>query len=136
MFPTVAKFVGGKILTAVLVVTSALIIIWYYRLPLEERDAIWTAARHALVWFGFVVVLPWATFFVPVRVARADSNTASALMLLGYLAVDIAFALYLTGGTIGGTFQAAILILGFLCAALYNFLACEFVADRAEDAVS
>lgn len=136
MFPAVAKFVGGKILTAVLVVTSALIIIWYYRLPLEDRDAIWTAARHALVWIGFVVVLPWATFFVPVRVIRADSNAASAFMLLGYLAVDIAFALYLTGGTIGGTFQAAILILGFLCAALYNFLACEFVADRAEDAVS
>lgn len=134
MFPGVAKFIGGKVLTAVLVVTSALVVIWYYRLPLEDRAAIWAAARGALVWIGFVLVLPWATFFVPARVVRADSNLASAAMLLGYLVVDIAFALYLIGGGPGGTFQAAILILGFLCAALYNFLACEFVADRAEDA--
>jgi hypothetical protein len=134
MFPGVAKFIGGKILTAVLVVASVVVVIWYYRLPLEDRAAIWTAGRAALVWIGFVLVLPWATFFVPARVVRADSNLASAGMLLGYLAADVAFALYLTGGTIGGTFQAAILILGFLCAALYNFLACEFVADRAEDA--
>ncbi|HOA74574.1 MAG TPA: hypothetical protein PL151_18790 [Phycisphaerae bacterium] len=134
MFPAIAKFIGGKVLTAVLVVTSALIVIWYYRLPLEDREALWLTARHVLVWIGFVLVLPWATFFVPIRVVRAESNLASALMLVGYLVVDIAFALYLAGGTVGGTFQAAILILGFLCAALYNFLACEFVADRAEDA--
>lgn len=122
-------------LTAVLIVTSAVVVIWYYRMPLEDREAIWTTARLVLVWIGFVLVLPWATFFVPARVVRAESNLISALMLLGYLAVDVAFALYLTGGRIGGTFQAAILILGFLCAALYNFLACEFVADRAEDAM-
>lgn len=135
MFPTIAKFIGGKILTAILVVTSVLIVIWYYRLPLEDRAAMWAAARDVLVWIGFVLVLPWATFFVPARVVRADSNVISGLMLLGYWIADIAFALYLTGGTVGGTFQAAILILGFLCAGLYNFLACEFVADRAEDAV-
>lgn len=135
MFPAIAKFVGGKILTAVLVVTSALIVIWYYRLPVEDRAAMWTAARSVLVWVGFVAVLPWGTFFVPARVVRADSNLVSGLMLLGYLIADIAFALYLTGGSVGGAFQTAILILGFLCAALYNFLACEFVADRAEDAV-
>lgn len=121
-------------LTAVLVVTSAVVIIWYYRLPLEDRAAIWTAVRGALIWIGLVTVLPWATFFIPVRAVRADSNVISGLMLLGYLAADVLFAFYLTGGTLGNAWQAAILILGFLCAALYNFVACEFVADRAEDA--
>jgi hypothetical protein len=134
MFPGIAKFVGGKVLTAVLVVTSAVVVIWYYRLPLEDRAAIWLTARNVLVWIAFVAVLPWATFFVSARAVRADSNPVSALMLLGYLAADIAFALYLTGGSVGGTFQAAILILGFLCAGLYNFVACEFVADRVDDA--
>lgn len=135
MLPGVAKYVGGKVLTAVLVVTSAVVVLWYYRLPVEDRAALWLAARNVLVWIGFVAVLPWATFFIPARVVRADSNVASALMLAGYLATDIVFALYLTGGRVGGTFQAAILILGFLSAAVYNFLACEFVADRAEDAL-
>ena len=31
MFPAIAKYVGGKVLTAVLVVTAVLIVIWYYR---------------------------------------------------------------------------------------------------------
>lgn len=122
-------------LTAALVVTSAVVVIWYYRLPIEDRAAIWAAVRAALIWMGFVAVLPWATFFVTVRIVKAESNLLSGLMLLGYLVADIAFALYLTGGTFGGTWQSAILILGFLCAALYNFLACEFVAQRAEEAV-
>lgn len=133
MLPVVAKYVGGKVLTAVLVVTSAVVVIWYYRLPVEERAAIWTAVRGGLIWMGLIAVLPWATFFVPQRVVRADSNLASALMLAAYLVLDVAFALYLTGGRLGNTWQTAILILGFLCAAVYNFVVCEFVADRAED---
>lgn len=135
MLPAVAKFVGGKVLSAVLIVTSAVVVIWYYRLPIEDRAAIWTIVRGALIWMGLVAVLPWATFFVPVRVLRAESNVVSGLMLLGYLLVDIAFALYLTGGRLGNAWQTAILLLGFLCAALYNFVACEFVADRAEDSM-
>ncbi len=135
LLPAVAKFVGGKVLTAALVVTSAVVVIWYYRLPLDDRAAIWTAVRGGLIWLGFVLILPWATFFVPARVVRAESNVISAVMLLGYLALDVVFALFLTGGTLGSAWQTAILILGFLCAALYNFVACEFVADRAEDSM-
>ena len=134
MFGALAKYVGGKVLTGALVVTSVLIVIWYYRMPVDQRGAIWAAVRGAMIWMAFVAVLPWATFFVTVRAARADSNLVSALMLVGYLLADIAFALYLTGGGLGSTWQAAILILGFLCAALYNFVACDFVADRAQEA--
>ena len=102
-------------------------------MPLEQRSAIWTAVRGALVWLGFVAVLPWATFFVTVRAVRSESNLVSGLMLAGYLLADIGFALYLSGGRLGSECQTAILILGFLCAALYHFVACEFVADRVEN---
>ena len=133
MLPAVAKFVGGKVITAVLVVSSTLIVIWYFRLPPEERAALWSMARSALIWVGFVAVLPWATFFVPARVVRAESNAVAAGMLLGYLLADVGFAMYLTRGNFGGTWQAAVLILGFLIAGLYNFVACDFVANRVED---
>jgi hypothetical protein len=133
MLPAVAKFVGGKVITAVLVVSSTLIVIWYFRLPLEERAALWSMARSALIWIGFVAVLPWATFFVPARVVRAESNAMAAAMLAFYLLADVGFAMYLTRGTFGGTWQTAVLLLGFLVAGLYNFLACDFVANRVED---
>ena len=102
-------------------------------LPPEERAALWSMARSALIWVGFVAVLPWATFFVPARVVRAESNAVAAGMLLGYLLADVGFAMYLTRGNFGGTWQAAVLILGFLIAGLYNFVACDFVANRVED---
>jgi len=123
------------VLTVGLVLTATLVIIWYYRMPIEQRDAVWNMIRGVLIWLGFVAILPWATFWIVIRTARANSNTISAVMLVGYWLIDIVFALYLTGGSFGhSSWQTAILILGFLCAALYNFLICEFIADRTDDA--
>lgn len=135
MIGAIAQYVGGKVLTAALVVTTALVVIWYWRLPLESRDALWATARAALIWIGFVAILPWALFFVPPMVVRAESNVISALALLGFLAADVGFALYLTGGRFGGAWQSGIMLVGFLTAGVYNFVVCEFLAARSEDSV-
>lgn len=132
MLPAIAKYVGGKVVTAVLVVASIIVVIWYYRLPVEARTALWASARDVLVWIGFVAVLPWATFFVPVRAVKAESNFISALTLVAYLVVDIVFALFLSEWSTGGAWQAAAMTLGFLCATVYNFVVCDFIADRLE----
>jgi len=134
MIEAAARYVGGKTLGALLTVASILVIIWYWRQAPEDRDALWAMVRGTLIWLGFVAVFPWALFFVPARVARAESNLVSAALLAGYLAVEVVFALYLTGGRTGNTWQKAALILGFLCAAVYNFVVCEFLAGRSEDA--
>jgi hypothetical protein len=55
------------------------------------------------------------------------------LVLIGFLAVDVGLALYLAGGKVTQGWQWIALLLGFLCAALYNFVVCEFLARRAED---
>lgn len=135
LFQGLARSIGAKLLTAVLGVASIIVIVWYWRLPPESRAQIWEMARGALIWTGFVIVLPWALFFVPARVLRAESNWISALTLLLYLGLDIAFALFLCGGRVGGTWQTGAMILGFLIAAVYNFAVCEFLAQRAEDSV-
>lgn len=133
MIQAIAKYVGGKVLTAVLTVTVALVVIWYWRLDPAARAAIWTNARLILTWIGFATVLPWALFFVPPLVLKAESNLVSALTLSAYLLVDVLWALWLSGWAVGGTLAWAVMILGFLCAAVYNFVVCEFLADRAED---
>ncbi len=135
MIQPLAKYVGGKVLTAVLVVSAAIMLIWYYRLPDDARAALWATTRGILIWIGLVAVLPWATFFVPVRAVRAESNLISATVLAGYLAADIGVALALTRGTLGDGWQTVAMILGFLCAAVYNFVACDFIAGRAEDSL-
>lgn len=138
MIEGVGKYVGAKVVSAVLAVAATLLVIWYWRLPLESRDALWSMARGALLWTGFVALLPWALFFVPRMAMRAENNAVSALVLLGYLVVDIGLALYLMGGHVSpgeGRWQVVLLIVGFLLAAIYNFVVCEFLAQRSEESL-
>ena len=134
MMNGLAKYVGGKVLTAVLTVAAILIVVWYWRLAPQDRAALWGIIRGAMLWLGLVAALPWALFFVPARVVRTESNTASAMMLVAYLVVDFALALYLIGGFPANGWHRGIVLLGLLCAAVYNFIVCEFLAQRAEDA--
>jgi hypothetical protein len=56
-----------------------------------------------------------------------------AALLLGYLGLDVVVALWLAGWKAGSAAGWVVLLLGFLGAGLYNFLACEFLASRAEE---
>lgn len=133
MIEGLGKYVGGKVLTAILVVACALVVIWYWRLDPADRESLWSTVSGVLIWLGFVAVLPWALFFVPAMVVKAESNAVSALALLGYLALDIGMAFFLSGRW-GSNWQAALMCVGFLAAGVYNFLVCDFLAERAEDA--
>jgi hypothetical protein len=132
MLQPVAKYVGGKMLTAILTVAVVLVVIWYWRLDPAAREALWSSVRAVLVWLGFVAVFPWALFLVPPMIVRAESNAVSAAALLGYLLVDVLFAFWLAGWSVSGTLIWALLILGFLAAGVYNFIVCEYLAERAE----
>jgi len=127
------QYIGGKVLGAVLIVASAIIVIWYWRLTPEARADMWGVVRGTLIWAGLVAVLPWASFFVPVRVMRAENNLVSATMLVGYLAADVGFAFYLTSGRMGDAWQTGTMLFGFLCAVFYNFVVCDFIAERYGD---
>ena len=132
MLAVVGKYVGGKVLTAVLVVTSGLILIWYWQLPPEQKDAIWSGLRNSLVWIAFAAAVPWAFYFVPPILVRADSNLVSALGLFGYLLIDALALFWLAGWHVSGTLAWMIVLLAMACAAIYDFLVCEYLAQQAE----
>ena len=135
MWESVGKYVGGKVLTAVLVVASAAGVIWFWKHP-EQLQTIWRVIKYVLAWLGFVIVLPWALFFVPGWVVKKESNLAAGLMLVGYLVLDIVVALILAGGVSGhGTLTWIVLLLGFATAAVYNFLVCDYQADRIDESL-
>ena len=135
MWESVGKYVGGKVLTAVLAVASAAGVIWFWKHP-EQLQTIWRVIKYVLAWLGFVIVLPWALFFVPGWVVKKESNLAAGLMLAGYLVLDIAVALLLVGNLSGrGTLTWIVLLLGFATAAVYNFLVCDYQADRIDESL-
>jgi len=134
MWAVLAKFVGGKILTAILVVASAASLIWFWKHP-EALRALWATLKGVLAWMGFVVVLPWATFFIPARVVKLESNGAAAAMLIGYVLADALVAFWLGGWGFSGTLTWVVVLLGFLSAGIYNFLVCDFLAEHLEEPV-
>jgi hypothetical protein len=133
MWAAMGKYVGGKVLTAVLVVACGGAGIWFWRHP-EQLESVWHVVKMGLAWLGFAVVLPWTSFALLPWIRKFDTNVAPALMLLGYLALDVLAALFLAGWHVGGALAWIVLILGFLAAGVYNFLVCETLDNRIEAA--
>jgi len=129
MWQAIGQYVGGRVLTAVLVVASAAGIIWFWKHP-EQLQSLWQVIKYVLAWLGFAIVLPWALFFVSPWVAKKESNLAAGLMLGGYLVLDVIAALWLAGVGGHGTLTWIVLLLGFLSAGVYNFLVCDFQAEK------
>jgi hypothetical protein len=134
MLTSIGQYIGGKVVTAILVVAGAGAVTWFWRHP-EDLRTIWQTLKYVVTWLGFVLVLPWATFFVTTWVVSKDSNAATALMLVGYVVADAIVAFCLIGRIRGlGGFTWMLLLLGFLAAAVYNLKVCEYQAGRLEDA--
>jgi len=133
MFTAIGQYIGGKVVTAILVVSGAGAVIWFWKHP-EHLENIWQIVKYAIVWIGIVLILPWATFFVTTWVVSKESNTAAALMLLGYLLADLVLAFALIGRISGlGALTWMVLLLGFLSAGVYNYKVCEYHASRLEE---
>lgn len=132
MMEAIGKYVGGRVLTAVLVLATGGAGIWFWRHP-EHLQTLWNTIKYVLVWLGFVLVLPWAGFLATQWVVAKDSNPAAALLLAGYVLADVLVAIYLIEGVSGhDALTWMVLLLGFLSAGVYNFLVCDFLADRLE----
>ena len=133
MFATLAQYITGKVVTAILVVAGGGALIWFWRHP-EQLQAIWQTLKYVVTWVGFVLVLPWALFFITPWVAKKESNAAAGAMLTGFVFLDAVVAFYLIGGIRGlSGLTWMVLILGFLCAAVYNLMVCNYQAGWLEN---
>lgn len=133
MLTAIGEYVGGKVITAILVVSGAGAVIWFWNHP-DDLKTIWLTIKYVLVWLGFVLIFPWATFFVTSWAVAKDSNVAVVTILLSYALADTIVAFCLIGRIRGlGSMTWMILLLGFLSAAVYNFKVCEYQADRLEE---
>ncbi len=133
MWTSIGQYVGGKVLTALLVLGCVGGGIWFYNNP-EQLEAIWTVIKYVLAWLALVIVLPWAGFPIQRWLVRQDSNAASGLVLAGYTAADALVAIFLAGGISGHNFLTwVVFIVGFLAAGVYNFLVCDYQVTRFEE---
>ena len=124
------KTVGGKIvggLVALAVVASA--ISWYQMEP-ATRTGILSGAGKIAAWFGVILFVPWASFFLIGRVARMESNGAGAALVLGITAVEAAVLAWLFDWSISGPTGWVFYAAAVLVAGVYNLLACDWIAEK------
>lgn len=134
MWQGIAKFVGGKVLSAILIVLAAGCLIWAWRHPQELR-AIGGVLKYVAIWTGIAIVLPWAAMPLMPWIMKRDSNLVAGLFLGGVTAIDVGVALYLAGPSGHGALTWMVLFLGFLTAGVYNFVVCNVQANRIEDSL-
>ena len=133
MFATLAQYITGKVVTAILVVAGGAALIWFWQHP-EHLQTIWKTLKYVITWIGFVLALPWALFFITPWVVKKESNAAAGVMLGSFVLLDALVAFYLIGTVRGlGSLSWMVLILGFLCAAVYNLMVCNYQAGRLEN---
>src|SRR5581483_11988388 len=119
------KVIGGGVALGVI----SLGIAWRQTDP-GTRSAILGATGRIAAWRGVVIVLPWASFFVIGRVARADSNAAGAALVAVYTIAEAVLLAWLFHWTITGATAWTFAAVGALFAAAYNLFACDWIAER------
>jgi hypothetical protein len=124
------KTVGGKVvagLVALAVVAGA--ISWWQMEP-ATRHAIVSGAGKIAAWFGCVLLIPWASFFLIARVARMDSNAAGAGLVGAMTLVEAAVLAWLFGWGVSGATAWVFYAAAVLLAGVYNLLACDWIAEK------
>lgn len=124
------KTAAGKILAGLVALAVIASAISWWQMDVTTRQGILSGAGKIAAWFGVVLLVPWASFFLIGRVARLERNSAGAALVAGYTAVEAGVLAWLFDWSIGGAtawifFTAAVLVAG-----VYNLLACDWIAEK------
>lgn len=124
------KTIAGKVTAGVIalaVVASA--ISWWQMDPVARQNLL-SATGRIVAWFGCVLLLPWATFFIITRIARFDSNLAGGLLVFAYTLLEFLLLFWLFNWSFPGPAAWVFVLLGTLLAAVYNLFTCDWIAEK------
>jgi hypothetical protein len=124
------KTVGGKVVGGIVALGVIVAAISWWRMDPAARQHILTNTGRIAGWFGIVLFLPWATFFIIGRIARVESNFAGALLVLIYTALEVLMLAWLFNWNVAGATGWTFMALGCLLAAVYNLFTCDWIAEK------
>ncbi|MCZ6602785.1 MAG: hypothetical protein O6952_07260, partial [Planctomycetota bacterium] len=82
-----------------------------------------------LAWIVISGGAPFATSFLVQRVTRMERNATNLVLLSGYTLFDIFLAYFLLGFLVRGFWMGLLVLIGFLAAAIYNYIACTIIYE-------
>src|SRR5271165_6902348 len=91
------KTIGGKIVTGLVAVAVVASAISWWRLDEPTKQELISGTGKIIAWFGIVIALPWASFFLIGRVAKLESNAAGGAFIALLTAVEAVLLAWLFG---------------------------------------
>ena len=125
------KGVAGKVVTGLVALAVIATAISWFQMDEATRAALLRGAGRVFGWVGIVLVVPWASFFLIGRVARMDSNTAGAALVLAFTVVEAAVLAWLFDWSVSGAAPWVFFATATLFAGVYNLFACDWIAEKA-----
>jgi len=124
------KTVTGKVVAGVMALAVIAGGISWYQMDPATRHMLLSGTGRIVAWFGIVLLVPWATFFVTTWVAKFESNAAGAGLVAGYTLIEAVLLAWLFDWSIHGAMPWTFLVAGALFAAVYNLLVCDWLAEK------
>ncbi len=124
------KSIVGKITAGLVglgVIAGA--ISWWQMGP-QTRQMLVHGVEEIGVWLGVVVLLPWVSFSVIGKVAKAESNLAGGVLVGGYSLAETVLLAWLFHWQILTSTAWTFLVFSGLFAATYNLLICDWIAEK------
>jgi len=107
----------------------ALLVSWWQMSP-NERSAAYALVARAVAWILLAAVLPWATWFFTSAAVKRGSNAAGAVLIAVYTLIDLIVMGWVAKWSVPSTVAGVIMLFGVLAALAYNFLICDWLAER------
>jgi FtsH-binding integral membrane protein len=122
--------VTGKVISGIAGLVIVIAGISWWRMDPDTKHMLLSGTGRIVSWFGIVILVPWATFFVISWVARMDRNSAGAALVFAYTLLEMVFLAWLFGWRLPGPTAWSFFAVGALVAGVYNLLVCDWIAEK------
>jgi hypothetical protein len=82
------KTVTGKVISGIAGLVIVLAGISWWRMDASTKHMLLSGTGKIVSWFGIILLIPWATFFVISWVGRMDKNSAGAILIAAYTLLE------------------------------------------------
>jgi len=124
------KTIGGKIVTGLMAIAVIAAAISWWEMDQATKDNLLSFTGRILAWFGIVIALPWASFFLIGRVAKLESNAAGAGFVTLLTILEALLLAWLFNWAVKGAMPWTFFAAAALLAAVYNLFTCDWIAEK------
>ena len=124
------KTVTGKVVSGIVALVVILAVISWWRMDEATKHSLLSGTGKIVGWFGVMLVLPWALFFVAGWVGRFESNLASGAFIVLLTALDATLLAWLFNWSVSGATAWTFFAAATLLAGVYNLFTCDWIAEK------